>query len=122
MAQTLEVLCAVGIMQGDAAQAVGKGAGVPAHAWLIDGGPGKGTRLASQRLGQDDLAEAVIVEVFCNDQGAAGSAPTSPDNVRGCWHRQTAVYVGRGYGAGAALNDIRGRHAAELLFEPLMVV
>ena len=44
------------------------GAGIRRSARLVNGCAGEGTCLAIQWQGKDDLAEAVIVEVFGNDQ------------------------------------------------------
>ena len=68
MAKCGWVLCALHIVKRDAAEGIGGGAGICSGAGFINGCPGEGTRLASQRLGKDDLAEAVVVEVFRNDQ------------------------------------------------------
>ena len=62
------VLCALRIVKRDAAQGIGGGAGIGRRARLVNGRAGEGAGLASQRQGQHDLAEAVVVEVFGNHQ------------------------------------------------------
>ena len=68
VAQHGGVLGALRVVQGDAAQAVGQGAGVGRGARLVDGGAGEGAGFAVERQCKHDLAEAVVVEVFGDDQ------------------------------------------------------
>jgi len=49
-------------------QGIGGGAGIGCGTGLINGCTSEGAGFASQRLGQNDFAKAVIVEIFCNDQ------------------------------------------------------
>ena len=107
------VLSALRIIERDTAERVGSRSGICRRAWLVDRCPCEGTGLPIERQSQDDLTEAVIVEVFSNDQRLREADQHAFVTFReiniGKWQGD----IGCRYSASTAVDDIGGRHSEQ---------
>ena len=111
VAEHRRVLRALVVVERDPAQAVGEGARVGRGARLVDRGAGERPRLAVQRQRQDDLAEALVVEVLGDHERLREADAACPRSARETSASANGIVTSvAATRAGAAVDDV-GRPA-----------